>query len=101
MERIRIRQPRGSARGPCHEVLPPDPRDPDVVRAKALARAGDRVGRRTACRATPPAPRWPGSPHALYRLMEQYQQCDPVKFLIYAELAGAEIGPAGSQPGAC
>jgi len=30
----------------------------------------------------------------LYRLMEQYQQFDPFKFLIYAELAGAEIGPA-------
>jgi len=25
--------------------------------------------------------------------MEQYQQLDPFKFLIYAELAGAEIGP--------
>jgi len=25
--------------------------------------------------------------------MEQYQQTDPFKFLIYAELAGAEIGP--------
>jgi glyoxylase-like metal-dependent hydrolase (beta-lactamase superfamily II) len=29
----------------------------------------------------------------LHRLMEQYQQSDPFKFLIYAELAGAEIGP--------
>jgi glyoxylase-like metal-dependent hydrolase (beta-lactamase superfamily II) len=29
----------------------------------------------------------------LHRLMEQYQQLDPFKFLIYAELAGAEIGP--------
>jgi len=25
--------------------------------------------------------------------MEHYQQFDPSKFLIYAELAGAEIGP--------
>jgi hypothetical protein len=25
--------------------------------------------------------------------MEAYQQTDPFKFLIYAELAGAEIGP--------
>ena len=32
---------------------------------------------------------------ALHRLMEQYQQIDPFKFLIYAELAGAEIGPVG------
>jgi hypothetical protein len=30
---------------------------------------------------------------ALHRLMEQYQQLDPFKFLIYAELAAAEIGP--------
>jgi glyoxylase-like metal-dependent hydrolase (beta-lactamase superfamily II) len=30
---------------------------------------------------------------ALHRLMEQHQQFDPFKFLIYAELAGAEIGP--------
>jgi glyoxylase-like metal-dependent hydrolase (beta-lactamase superfamily II) len=30
---------------------------------------------------------------ALHRLMEQHQQLDPFKFLIYAELAGAELGP--------
>jgi hypothetical protein len=30
---------------------------------------------------------------ALHRLMAQYQQLDPFKFLIYAELADAEIGP--------
>jgi glyoxylase-like metal-dependent hydrolase (beta-lactamase superfamily II) len=30
---------------------------------------------------------------ALYRLMERYQLSDPFKFLIYAEQAGAEIGP--------
>ena len=30
---------------------------------------------------------------ALHRLMEAHQQTDPFKFLIYAELAGAEIGP--------
>jgi hypothetical protein len=30
---------------------------------------------------------------ALHRLMEDYQQTDPFKFLIYAEQAGAEIGP--------
>ncbi len=30
---------------------------------------------------------------ALHRLMEETQQLDPFKFLIYAELAGAEIGP--------
>ncbi len=30
---------------------------------------------------------------ALYRLMERYQLQDPFRFLIYAELAGVEIGP--------
>ena len=30
---------------------------------------------------------------ALHRLMEACQQLDPFKFLIYADLAGAEIGP--------
>ncbi len=30
---------------------------------------------------------------ALHRLMEACQQSDPFKFLIYAELAGTEIGP--------
>jgi glyoxylase-like metal-dependent hydrolase (beta-lactamase superfamily II) len=32
---------------------------------------------------------------ALHRLMEQHQQFDPFRFLIYAELAGAELGPVG------
>ena len=31
---------------------------------------------------------------ALHRLMERHQQSNPFKFLIYAELAGAELGPA-------
>lgn len=30
---------------------------------------------------------------ALHRLMAEHQVADPFKFLIYAELAGAEIGP--------
>ena len=42
MQRIRIHQPKARRERPWHDVLPPDPRDPDVVRAKALARAGDR-----------------------------------------------------------
>ncbi len=29
----------------------------------------------------------------LHRLMDQYQQLDPFRFLVYAELAGAEMGP--------
>src|SRR5258708_33137693 len=32
---------------------------------------------------------------ALHRLMQQHQQFDPCKCRIYAETAGAEIGPAG------
>ena len=39
MQRIRIHQPKVRRERPWHDVLPPDPRDPDVVRAKALARA--------------------------------------------------------------
>ena len=38
MKRIRIQRPRAWARHDWDEALPPDPRDPDVVRAKALAR---------------------------------------------------------------
>jgi len=39
VKRIRIRKPRVARERPWHEVLPADPRDPDVVRAKTLARA--------------------------------------------------------------
>jgi len=41
VKRIRIDRPRARHDRPWREVLPPDPRDPDVVRAKALARAGN------------------------------------------------------------
>jgi glyoxylase-like metal-dependent hydrolase (beta-lactamase superfamily II) len=34
---------------------------------------------------------------ALYRLMERYQLQDPFRFLIYADLAGAEIGPVAAD----
>ena len=43
MKRIRIQRPRARRERDWGEALPPDPRDPDVVRAKALARAGDRA----------------------------------------------------------
>ena len=56
MKRIRIQRPRAWARHDWDEALPPDPRDPDVVRAKALARAGDRTGRRTARQSRSPQP---------------------------------------------
>jgi hypothetical protein len=36
---IRIQKPRARREHFWTEVLPPDPRDPDVVRVKALARA--------------------------------------------------------------
>jgi hypothetical protein len=56
MKRIRIQRPRGPARHDWGEALPSDPRDPDVVWAKALARAGDRAGRRTARQSHSPRP---------------------------------------------
>jgi hypothetical protein len=65
--------------------------------AKAITASRCRSSSRACC-ATPPASPWPGcaAPRctALHRLMEQYQQFDPFKFLIYAELAGVQIGPA-------
>jgi hypothetical protein len=33
---------------------------------------------------------------ALYRLMERHQLHDPFRFLIYAEMAGVEIGPVAA-----
>ena len=45
VKRIRIDRPRARRERDCGEALPPDLRDPDVVRAKALARAGERGGR--------------------------------------------------------
>ena len=44
MKRIRIYKPRMAREHPWHEVLPADPRDPEIVRAKALARASDSRG---------------------------------------------------------
>jgi hypothetical protein len=41
MKRIRIQRPRARRESDWREALPLDPRDPDVVRAKALARAGN------------------------------------------------------------
>ena len=39
MKRILTQRPRTQREHPWREALPPDPRDPDIVRAKALARA--------------------------------------------------------------
>jgi len=44
VKHIRVHKPRMSREHRWHEVLPADPRDPDVVRAKALARASDSHG---------------------------------------------------------
>jgi len=48
VKQVRIRKLTIAREHPWHEVLPTDPRDPDVVRAKTLARAGDRAGGTTA-----------------------------------------------------
>jgi hypothetical protein len=53
---IRTYRPRGPRERPGHEVLPPDPRDPDVALAKALVRAGDRAGSKTARQSRSPGP---------------------------------------------
>jgi hypothetical protein len=42
VKRIRIQRPRARRERPWPDVLPPDPRDPDVVRAKAVSRAANR-----------------------------------------------------------
>jgi len=39
VKQIRMHKPRTARERPWHEVLPADPRDPDVVPAKARARA--------------------------------------------------------------
>ena len=39
MKRIRIGRRRARGKRPWLEALSPDPRDPDIVRAKALAQA--------------------------------------------------------------
>ena len=49
VKQTRIQRPRARRERPWREALPPDPRDPDVVRAKALARSGH--PRRQSCRA--------------------------------------------------
>jgi len=58
VQQIRTRRPSARRERPWHdsEALPPDPRDPDVVRAKALARAGYRAGRTPASQSPSPQP---------------------------------------------
>ena len=43
MKRIRISRRRARGESLRLEALPPDPRDPDIVRAKALARTAGSV----------------------------------------------------------
>ena len=45
MQQIHIHLPRVRREYPWYEALAPDPRDPGVVRAKALARAGRTTAR--------------------------------------------------------
>jgi hypothetical protein len=47
MKRIRTAAPKAQRERPWLEDLPADPRDPDVVRAKALARAQSAGSSRT------------------------------------------------------
>ncbi len=56
MQQIRIHRPRARREHRWYEVLPPDPRDPDVVWAKALALTGDRAGQTTARQSPSPRP---------------------------------------------
>jgi len=51
VQQNRIRRPGVRRERPWPEVLPPDPRDPDVVRAPALARAATQLaeGRAADC----------------------------------------------------
>jgi hypothetical protein len=44
VKRIRIHKPRIAPEHPWREILPADPRDPDVVRAKALDWAHESLG---------------------------------------------------------
>ncbi len=56
VKRIRTQRPRARRERPWREVLPPGPRDPDVVWAKALAR-GERPRQQVTGRAvTVPQP---------------------------------------------
>ena len=50
VERIRFHRPRVRRERPWHEVLPPGPRDPNVVRAKAVARTVAETAQATAKR---------------------------------------------------
>ena len=47
MKRVRTVRPKAQRERPWLEDLPADPRDPDVVRAKALARAQSAASSRT------------------------------------------------------
>jgi hypothetical protein len=47
MRRLRVEKQKGRRDRSLLEVLPLDPRDPDVVRAKTMDRSGDRQMERT------------------------------------------------------
>jgi hypothetical protein len=56
VKRIRIQRPRARRERPWGEALPLDPRDPDVVRVKALVRAANPRRRVTGRAVTVPGP---------------------------------------------
>jgi hypothetical protein len=68
VQQIRTRRPRVRHEPRWHEILPPDPRDPDVARAKALARAGDRASGRTPRKSPSPRPAKTGELTGLPRI---------------------------------
>lgn len=41
MKQVRAKKPRSRREHPWDEALPADPRDPDITRAKELARTGE------------------------------------------------------------
>ena len=95
VERIRMHRPRVRRDRPWLEVLPPSPQDPDVVRAKALVRAGDRAGRRTARQSVPPPGGPPGEgpismhPYVMQEIARQREG--------NSRRAARQYGPAGPR----
>lgn len=98
MQRIRVHPPRVRREHPRHEVLPPDPRDPDVVRAKALTRPGDRAGGTTLrqSRSSRPAGTFGDAPLRLARYLPVAIVCAVLVSCSSAHSSHAPTGAAAS-----
>jgi hypothetical protein len=68
VKRIRIHKPRAGREHSWPEVLPADPRDPDVVRAKTLAQA------RTPCAKLPVVAAMPMHPYVVEEVIRQRER---------------------------